>query len=91
MNPVELIRKKRQGETLTEEEIRFFFSSYHAGKIPDYQVSAMLMAIFFQSLSKSEMHALCKTMIESGNVVYISAIHAPKLDKHSTGVVGYNT
>ena len=91
MNPVELIRKKRQGETLTEEEIRFFFSSYHAGKIPDYQVSAMLMAIFFQSLSKSEMHALCKTMIESGKVVNLSAIHAPKVDKHSTGGVGDKT
>ena len=91
MNPVELIRKKRQGETLTEEEIRFFFSSYHAGKIPDYQVSAMLMAIFFQSLSKSEMHALCKTMIESGKVVNLSAIRAPKVDKHSTGGVGDKT
>jgi len=91
MNPVELIRKKRQGEPLTEEEIRFFFSSYHAGKIPDYQVSAMLMAIFFQSLSKSEMHALCKTMIESGKVVNLSAIHAPKVDKHSTGGVGDKT
>jgi len=91
MNPVELIRKKRQGEPLTEEEIHFFFSSYHAGKIPDYQVSAMLMAIFFRSLSKSEMHALCKTMIESGKVVNLSAIRAPKVDKHSTGGVGDKT
>ncbi len=91
MNPVELIRKKRQGETLTEAEIRFFFSSYHAGKIPDYQVSAMLMAIFFRSLSQSEMNALCKTMIESGKVVNLSAIHAPKVDKHSTGGVGDKT
>ncbi|MFQ3608542.1 MAG: thymidine phosphorylase, partial [Chloroherpetonaceae bacterium] len=91
MNPVELIRKKREGNTLTEEEIRFFFSSYHSGNIPDYQVSAMLMAIFFHSLSKSEMNALCKTMIESGKVVNLSAIRAPKVDKHSTGGVGDKT
>lgn len=91
MNPVELIRKKRNGNTLTEAEIRFFFSSYQSGKIPDYQVAAMLMAIFFQSLSKSEMNALCKTMIESGKVVNLSAIRAPKVDKHSTGGVGDKT
>ncbi len=91
MNPVELIRKKREGDALTEEEIRFFFSSYHSGKIPDYQVSAMLMAIFFRSLSKPEMNALCKTMIESGKVVNLSAIRAPKVDKHSTGGVGDKT
>ncbi|MGQ9804895.1 MAG: thymidine phosphorylase [Chlorobiales bacterium] len=91
MNPVELIRKKREGYILTDEEIRFFFSSYHLGKIPDYQVSAMLMAIFFRSLSTSEMNALCKTMIESGKVVNLSAIRAPKVDKHSTGGVGDKT
>lgn len=91
MNPVELIRKKREGNALTEEEIRFFFSSYHKGKIPDYQVSAMLMAIFFRSLSESEMNALCRTMIESGKVVNLSAVCAPKVDKHSTGGVGDKT
>lgn len=91
MNPVELIRKKREGYILTDEEICFFFSSYHSGQIPDYQVSAMLMAIFFRSLSTSEMHALCKTMIESGKVVNLSAIRVPKVDKHSTGGVGDKT
>jgi pyrimidine-nucleoside phosphorylase len=91
MNPVELIRKKRDGHALTEAEIRFFFSSYQAGKIPDYQVSAMLMAIFFRSLSKAEMTALCKTMIESGKVANLSAVRAPKVDKHSTGGVGDKT
>jgi pyrimidine-nucleoside phosphorylase len=91
MNPVELIVKKREGGALTEEEIRFFFSSYQSGKIPDYQVSAMLMAIFFRSLSTPEMNALCKTMIESGKVVTLSNVRAPKVDKHSTGGVGDKT
>lgn len=91
MNPVELIRKKRDGGELADDEIRFFFSAYRAGKIPDYQVSAMLMAIFFRSLTKREMNALCKTMIESGKIVDLSAIDAPKVDKHSTGGVGDKT
>ncbi|MCS6988419.1 MAG: thymidine phosphorylase [Chloroherpetonaceae bacterium] len=91
MNPVELIRKKRDGGELADDEIRFFFSSCQAGKIPDYQVAAMLMAIFFRSLTRREMNALCQTMIESGKTANLSAIRAPKVDKHSTGGVGDKT
>jgi pyrimidine-nucleoside phosphorylase len=91
MNPVELIKKKREGATLADSEIQFFFSQYLKGKIPDYQVSAMLMAIFFQSLSKGEMNALCETMIHSGKIADLSSIQAPKIDKHSTGGVGDKT
>jgi pyrimidine-nucleoside phosphorylase len=91
MNPVELIRKKRDGQELTASEIEFFFRGYLKGKIPDYQVSAMLMAIFFRSLTTEEMHALCKTMVYSGKVVDLSSILIPKIDKHSTGGVGDKT
>jgi len=91
MNPVELIRKKRDGGRLTAEEIYHFFSAYQHGKIVDYQVSAMLMAMFFHPLNREEMLALCHTMIHSGKVLELSRLSVPKIDKHSTGGVGDKT
>ncbi|ACF13082.1 pyrimidine-nucleoside phosphorylase [Chloroherpeton thalassium ATCC 35110] len=91
MNPVELIRKKRDGQPLKAEEIQEFFSAYQQGKIADYQVSAMLMAMFFRPLNQVETRALCHTMIHSGKVLELSAIRLPKIDKHSTGGVGDKT
>ncbi|MBC8044923.1 MAG: thymidine phosphorylase [Rhizobacter sp.] len=91
MTPVELIRKKRDGLELTDAELEFFFSEYLRGHIPDYQVSAMLMAIFFRSLSEREMRTLCHTMIHTGAVMDLDAVPAVKVDKHSTGGVGDKT
>lgn len=91
MNPVELIRKKRDAAPLTSEEIRFFFTEYQNGRVADYQVSAMLMAMYFHPLNKDELNALCHIMIHSGKVLDLSGITAPKIDKHSTGGVGDKT
>lgn len=91
INPVELICKKRDGTALTADEISYFFRAYLKGKIPDYQVAAMLMAIYFRGLSADELFALCEVMIHSGKVANLSQIRAPKIDKHSTGGVGDKT
>jgi pyrimidine-nucleoside phosphorylase len=91
LNPVELIRKKRDGGELSKSEIDSFFRAYLGGKLPDYQMSAMLMAIYFRSLSDVETAALCRTMVESGTVMDLSTIDVPKIDKHSTGGVGDKT
>lgn len=91
MNPVELIRKKRDAALLTSEEIAFFFTEYQKGRVLDYQVSAMLMAMYFHPLNQDELNALCYTMIHSGKVLDLSSISAPKIDKHSTGGVGDKT
>jgi pyrimidine-nucleoside phosphorylase len=91
MNPVELIRKKRDGAVLTASEIEFFFQQYLTGAVADYQASAMLMAIFFRSLNTEEMTTLCRVMIQSGKTVNLTSIRAAKVDKHSTGGVGDKT
>lgn len=91
INPVELIRKKRDGRVLAADEINFFFRAYLKGKLPDYQVAAMLMAIYFRGLDSDELFALCDVMIRSGKVADLSCIRAPKIDKHSTGGVGDKT
>ncbi|NTW49209.1 MAG: thymidine phosphorylase [Chlorobiales bacterium] len=91
MNPVELIRKKRDGKPLQSEELRFFFTEYQKGRVLDYQVSAMLMAMYFHPLDRDELNALCDTMIHSGRVLNLSSVTAPKIDKHSTGGVGDKT
>ncbi|MDW8465407.1 MAG: thymidine phosphorylase [Chloroherpetonaceae bacterium] len=91
MNPVELIRKKRDGQVLSDSEVEQFFLAYLKGKLPDYQMSAMLMAIYFQGLSECEMLRLCDVMIHSGKVADLSGIPVPKIDKHSTGGVGDKT
>lgn len=88
MNVVELIRKKREGVALTEEEFRYLISGYVEGIVPDYQMSAFLMACFFRGLSDAETLTLTKLMMHSGAVVDLSDIPGVKVDKHSTGGVG---
>lgn len=91
MNTVELIRKKRNGQTLTGEEILFIINSYLKNKIPDYQFSAFLMAVYFRGMTTEETAALTKAMLYSGKVIDLNAIPGFKIDKHSTGGVGDKT
>lgn len=91
MNTVELIRKKRNNESLTKEEILFLISSYTKNKIPDYQFSAILMAIYFNGMSKEETTSLTEAMLYSGKVLNLNSIPGIKIDKHSTGGVGDKT
>ena len=91
MNPVEIIKKKRNGDFLTSEEINYFISHYVKGKIPDYQKSALLMAIYFRGLNDDETLGFVKAFINSGERVDLSHIKKPKVDKHSTGGVGDKT
>src|SRR5690606_32879521 len=91
MNVVELICKKRIGETLSKDEIKFLISSYTDNKIPDYQFSAFLMAVYLQGMSKAETAALTEVMLYSGRVIDLSSIKGVKIDKHSTGGVGDKT
>ncbi len=91
MNPVEIIIKKRNGITLSEEEIKFFVEGYLKGEIPDYQMSAFLMAVFFRGMNSDETVVLTKTMLYSGEVLDLSHIEGLKVDKHSTGGVGDKT
>ncbi|HEY6035325.1 MAG TPA: thymidine phosphorylase [Kofleriaceae bacterium] len=88
MLPVQLIRKKRDGGALDDAEIRFFIAGLTDGSIPDYQVSAMTMAIFFKGLSDRELATWADAMTRSGDVIDLSAIARAKVDKHSTGGVG---
>lgn len=91
MNPVEIIEKTRNGESLTAAEIRFMVQEYTAGKIPDYQVSAWLMAIYFRGLSKRETRILTKEMATSGDSLDFISEGIFLLDKHSTGGVADTT
>ncbi|MGI6787706.1 MAG: pyrimidine-nucleoside phosphorylase [Acholeplasmataceae bacterium] len=85
---VDLILKKRGGEVLTNEEIRFIINEYVKGNIPDYQMSAFLMALYFQGMNEHESTALAMAMRDSGKVYDLSKIEGIKVDKHSTGGVG---
>ncbi len=85
---IKIIQKKRDGKVLSEDEIRFFIEEVIKGRIPDYQISAFLMASFIQGLSKKETFYLTKWMIETGKRIDLSDISGPKIDKHSTGGVG---
>jgi len=88
---LDFIQKKQHGEELSSEEIARFVSGYSSGEIPDYQVAALLMAIYFEGLSRAETVALTKAIIASGEALSYSPDFAPVLDKHSTGGVGDKT
>lgn len=91
MRMVDIIIKKQNGKELTTEEIQFFVNSYTDGSIPDYQASALAMAIFFQDMSDRERADLTMAMVNSGETIDLSAIEGIKVDKHSTGGVGDTT
>lgn len=91
MLPTEIIKKKRNGHALTHEEIEYFILSYTRGDLPDYQMSALLMAIYFNGMNDDETYALTRTMLHSGITVDTSRISGFKADKHSTGGVGDKT
>ncbi len=91
MNIVELIIKKRDGKSLTKEEISYLVDSFTKGNIPEYQFSSFLMAVFLQGMNKKETADLTEAMLFSGKVVDLSKIRGPKIDKHSTGGVGDKT
>ncbi|HSN65713.1 MAG TPA: pyrimidine-nucleoside phosphorylase, partial [Fusibacter sp.] len=88
MRIVDLINKKKHGESLTKEEIEFFIFGYTKGELPDYQVSALLMAIYFKGMEDREIADLTDAMVRSGDTVDLSKIEGIKVDKHSTGGVG---
>jgi len=91
MRMVDIITKKRDGHELSDKEIEFFVNGYVDGKIPDYQVSALLMAILFKGMSDREIVTLTDLMEHSGDVIDLSSIPGKKVDKHSTGGVGDKT
>ena len=88
MTPYELIKRKRDGGALSADEIASFMALYTKGDVPDYQMAAMLMAVFFKGMSGPELSAWCGAMLHSGEVLDLSDIPGVKVDKHSTGGVG---
>jgi pyrimidine-nucleoside phosphorylase len=91
MRAVDIIMNKRAGKELSREEIEFLIGGYVAAEIPDYQVSAWAMAVFFQGMNPAETAALTEVMLRSGTVIDLSGIEGPFVDKHSTGGVGDKT
>ncbi len=91
MNIIKIIEKKRDKKKLSEEEIIFFIDGYTGGSIPDYQASALLMAIFLNDLDAEETFYLTKAMLATGEVLKFDSINKIKVDKHSTGGVGDKT
>lgn len=88
MLPQWIIEKKRDGEIISDEELGCFIEGYVKGEIPDYQMAAFAMAVFFRGMTSPEIAALTRVMMQSGDVVDTSAILQPKVDKHSTGGIG---
>src|SRR5690242_3575489 len=88
---IDVIRKKRDGGELSRWEIEYVVSAYTQGEIPDYQVSAWLMAVLLRGVSEAECASLTDAMLHSGEVLDLSDLSAPKVDKHSTGGVGDKT
>jgi pyrimidine-nucleoside phosphorylase len=91
MRAVDVIQKKRDGHELTKGEIAFFIEGYTRGTIPDYQASALAMAVFFKGMTAAETVALTESMMRTGEVLDLSDLPGPKVDKHSTGGVGDKT
>lgn len=91
MRMYDIIKSKRDGFELSEAEINFFVDGFTNGSIPDYQVSALMMAVYFNSMNEKETSFLTKAMVNSGDIIDLSEIHGIKVDKHSTGGVGDKT
>ncbi|WP_304942427.1 pyrimidine-nucleoside phosphorylase [Vallitalea guaymasensis] len=91
MRMYDIIEKKKLGMVLSEDEIKYFVNGYTEGKIPDYQVSALLMAIYFKGMNEKETSVLTLAMAKSGEMLDLSDIDGIKVDKHSTGGVGDKT
>ena len=91
MRMYDIIMKKRNGLSLTKEEIEFMIEGYTKGDIPDYQMSALMMAIYFKGMNEEETVNLTMAMAHSGDMIDLSAIEGLKADKHSTGGVGDKT
>ncbi|MFA5833696.1 MAG: thymidine phosphorylase [Bacteroidota bacterium] len=88
MNVVEIIRKKRNGELLSSEEMKFVIDGYVKGSVPDYQIASFLMATYFRGMTKEETAEFTRLMLYSGDIVDLTSIPGTKVDKHSTGGVG---
>lgn len=91
MRMVDVIEKKRDGHTLSKEEIEFVINGYVKQEIPDYQISSFLMAVYFQGMDKEEVNYLTSAILYSGDIIDLSSIKGIKVDKHSTGGVGDKT
>src|SRR5579875_158662 len=91
MRTVDLIHRKRDGEELSAEELQFLMDGYTRSEIPDYQMAAFLMAVFYSGMTDREVSAMTESMMNSGSIVDLSSIPGIKVDKHSTGGVGDKT